>query len=132
MWQLIRFALGNWRRQKQRLVKRISQGNGCGNIPAQVGSNYLFVYDGAIRPDQGAISRQSKTDDSVGMSESRNIFKENEGSAMGVTNGNCYYRGMRIGIVCHDGSFLFWEWDEKQSCFMPLAPPMPQVHQRYR
>jgi hypothetical protein len=30
-------------------------------------------------------------------------------------------RGERRGIVCHDGSYRFWEWDSAKACFVAVS-----------
>jgi hypothetical protein len=120
MWQLIRLPFLYWRRQKQRFVERISQVSGCLNISAQICNHNLVVYGNSVL-NPGAISGQRDVDDTVRESKCGGNFIKNEWGVRGVANlGYNPYIGTRIGVICHDGTFLYWEWDNAKGCFVPL------------
>jgi hypothetical protein len=57
------------------------------------------------------------------MAERWGSLVKNEGSVRNVVNRD-YYSNIaeaRIGVVCHDGSYRFWEWDSKKGFFVPLV-----------
>ena len=32
-----------------------------------------------------------------------------------------HFCGARFGVVCHNGSYRFWEWTEAKTAFVPLV-----------
>src|SRR6478735_9447391 len=120
MWQLIRLTFLRWCRQKQRAVDRLAQTHGCRNVAPQVSDNYLFIYDGAILSNNSAVSRQCQTNHAVCEANSWSNLEENERSMRSVGNRD-HNRRMRVGIVCHDGSYRYWEWDGFKVCLNPLV-----------
>jgi hypothetical protein len=66
---------------------------------------------------------QREINDSIRVTERWRGLVKNEGSVRNVVNRNYYsnFAGARVGIVCHDGSYWFWEWDSKKVCFVPLV-----------
>jgi hypothetical protein len=122
MWHLIH-ALRRWRSQQQRRVNRPTQIDGCLNVSAQVCDHDKIVFGSSVRPNASAISRQREINDSIRVTERWRGLVKNEGSVRNVVNRNYYsnFAGARVGIVCHDGSYWFWEWDSKKVCFVPLV-----------
>jgi hypothetical protein len=124
MWRSIRLSLLRWRGQKHGIINCLSEVSECWEIAPQMGDNHLLVYDSSVFVGVSAAGRECNTDDTVRVTESWRNFKVNEGGVRNISNGQHNLRA-RVGVVCHDGSYLFWEWDEKRSCFMPLALSNP-------
>jgi hypothetical protein len=40
--------------------------------------------------------------------------------------------GARVGIVCHDGSYQLWEWNEAKTAFVPLMLSSPSAFAVFR
>src|SRR5258708_32239983 len=120
MWRLIRFALSRWRSKQQSVIDRLPQAKSRWDIPAQIGDYNLLIND-AVRSGPGAICRQRDVNNPIHESKCRSNFVENEGSVGNVTNLNYSpFRVARVGVVCHDGSCRFWEWDDAKACFVTL------------
>jgi hypothetical protein len=120
MWQLICFALRRWGRQEQRLVEAVAEAKSCLNVPTQIGYNDLLIHD-AIRSSPSAVRGQCNINNPIRESECGGAFVKNEWSVRSVANWDYgHLCGGRIGIVCHDGSYRFYEWDDEKACFVPL------------
>src|SRR6516165_1511016 len=105
---LARFATSG-RGKQQSLLDCIAKIYCCLNIPAQMGNCHLLIDD-AIWPSPRMESGQSYVNNSIGESENRSVLVINERSMGGVSQSQdraCL--GMRVGIVCHDGSCRLWE-----------------------
>ena len=116
-WQLIRLTLARRdRRQQQSLINRLAQADGRLNTSAQLGSND-WISDKTIEANPSTMGCQSDIDDAVSVAHCGNPIVENERGVRSIGNRN--YRpflGERVGVVCHDGSFRYWEWSEKKNC----------------
>src|SRR6202023_1526069 len=110
-----------WHSQQQSIVDRRPQIDGCLNVAAQV-CNHDMLVSGAIRPNVSASGRQREINDPIRVTGHGRRLIKNEWSVRNVVNRNYYSNvaGARIGIVGHDGSYRFWEWDSKKSAFVPL------------
>ena len=55
-------------------------------------------------------------------SRGRGILIKNEGAMKGVANWeqSCLL-GLRVGAVCRNGSYCYWEWNNASRCFVPLV-----------
>jgi len=52
------------------------------------------------------------------------VSPDSLGTACPLSGRNSTYRLVQIleaGSVCHDGSYRFWEWDDEECDFTPLA-----------
>jgi hypothetical protein len=123
MWHLIRLSLRRWRSQQQSPVKRVPQINGCLNVAAQVCDHDMFVPGSSVRSDVSASGRQREANDAIRVTGHGHRLIKNEWSVRNVINRNYYSNvtGARIGVVCHDGSYRFLEWDSKKSAFVPFV-----------
>jgi hypothetical protein len=123
MWNLIRDTFRRWRGQQQRSVNSVAQTNGCLNVAAQVCYDDKVVFGTSIRPHTSTRGRQREVNNSIQVTERGGRFVKNEWSVRNVVNRDYYSNisGARVGVVCHDGSYRFWEWDSKKGCFVPLV-----------
>jgi hypothetical protein len=122
MWSLICLTFLRWGSQQRRFFNCLLQTKKCLTIPAQIRDHHVIGDYDPIGSYPGTSRGQSQIEHPVGMSEGRNAVKENDWSMRGVSNGNYPPgRGMRIGVVCHDGSFRYWEWDNGKGDFIALA-----------
>jgi hypothetical protein len=120
MWKLICLAFTRWRRgQEQRTVDGRSQRGSRRYGAAQVGDNYMLAHEGTILVNPIAAGRQRKTDNPISESERDGVLKIENRGVRGVASRH-QYLGARIGIVRHDGSYLYWEWDSTEG-WVPLA-----------
>jgi hypothetical protein len=118
MWRLIRLAFRGWRGQQQGTVNRLPQAKSCLNIPPQVGHHYLLIHN-AIRSSPSTVSGQRDVNNAIRESECGCYFIKNEWSMRNVANGDYGpLLGARVGLVCHDGSFQFWEWNSERNGFI--------------
>src|ERR1700720_4264423 len=124
MWQLVRLTFrGLWgrRSQKQRTVDCLLQTERSVDVTPQIGDNHLLVHD-TVCSGESAVSRERDIHHPICKSESWRKLIENERSMRNVVNRDyMFLRGVRVGIVCHDGSCRFWEWDSGIACFVPLS-----------
>jgi hypothetical protein len=84
-------AFWRWCSQQQRCINRLPQINSSLNVATQICDDDMIV--------------------------------KNEWSVRNVVNRNyhSHFAGARIGVVCHGGSYRFWELDSKKGCFVPLV-----------
>src|ERR1039458_2037516 len=121
MWQLIRLTLARWRSHQQRIVNGCSETQDGLNVPAQIGSHNLICY-GTFGSDPGSGRRPGDVDNAICMPHGSGALIKNEWSMRNVANRDYSpFLGARVGVVCHDGSYQFWEWDGTKVCFVPLA-----------
>jgi hypothetical protein len=92
------------------------------NITSQVGSHDV-ISNGTVLVGPSAASGQRHIHDSVRQPERRRNFEKDEWSMWNVTNGNeLPFLAARVGVLCHDGSCRFWEWDKQLDKFIPFSP----------
>src|SRR5947208_694718 len=121
MWHLIRLTFRRWRGQQQRIVDRLTQTESRLNVSTQVRDNDLVVHS-TVWSDPSAIGRQCDVDDPIHKSERRRPLVKNEWSVRSVANQNYSpFLGARIGVVSHNNSYRFWEWDTATVRFVPLV-----------
>jgi hypothetical protein len=123
MWQLIRFTLWHWRRQQKRLVNRVPQVP-CGNgMATQMGHSHGLGQCASVSGRQDESYSQHQIHNPIVETKGRNTLKIDNGRARNVCNRDFFsgvQRGARLGVVCHDGSYRFWEWDDEECDFTPL------------
>jgi hypothetical protein len=121
--RLVRLALRRWRSQQQGVVKSLTKTEGGLNIAPKVRNHNLLINNNVICPDRGAMGRQGNIDNPVDEPERRRPFIENERGMRNVVNfDNGNLTGARIGVVCHDGSYRFWEWNSEKARFVEFVP----------
>src|ERR1700730_1784937 len=109
------------RGQQQRAIESMAQAKGGLHVSPQIDDNHLLIQNFAVR-NPGSIGRQSDVDNSIRESKCRCYLIKDEGGMRGVANRNYESLwGARVGVVCHDGSCRFWEWDSETACFVPLS-----------
>jgi hypothetical protein len=119
--KLARFVLASWRGKQQSAIDRLSQAKGRLHVSPQIGDNYLLVYDSSIQAGVGPVGRQGDIYDAIREPKCGSDLVKDEGRMRRVANrdsGNFF--GARFGLVCHDGSFQFWEWNSEKNCFTAL------------
>jgi hypothetical protein len=124
MWHLIHFSLRRWRSQQQCRINRPTQTDSSLNVATQICDDDMLIPGSPIRPKVSASGRQREVNDTIRMSGYGRPLIKNEWSVRNVVNRSYYtddFVGARIGIVCHDGSYQFWEWDSKKVRFVPLV-----------
>jgi len=109
------------RGQQQRAIESMAQAKGGLHVSPQIGDNHLLIQNFAVR-HPGSIGRQSDVDNSIREPKCRCYLIKDEGGMRDVANRNYESLwGARVGVVCHDGSCRFWEWDSETACFVPLS-----------
>jgi hypothetical protein len=128
MWRLIRFSLWYWCGKQHGAIERLPQVQSRRNVAPQIGDNHLLIHNFAVQPNPGSVGRQGDVDNSIREAKCGRNFIKNEWSVRDVADGNYNpFLGARVGIVCHDGSSRFWEWDNKRNCFVALLLPSPWI-----
>jgi hypothetical protein len=119
--KLARFVLASWRGKQQSAIDCMSQAKGRWNVSPQIGDNHLLVYDDSIRPRVGSIGRQGDIHDAIREPKCGSEFVKDEGCMRRITNRDpSNFFGARFGVVCHDGTYQLWEWNEAKTAFVPL------------
>src|SRR5262249_52708235 len=105
-----------------------------------MGDDDLLIHNGTILSNPGAIGRQGEIHDTVGKPECGRPFIKDEWGVQSVNRNYGCLRGTRFVVVCHDGSYRFWEWhDEKARLVSKMRgaaqwraerQKAPQRHQR--
>jgi hypothetical protein len=127
MWRLIRFAFTCGRRLCEQgfangIIEGVTQVGSGRDAAAQISNNDLVDRELAIRSDVRAASLQCDADDSVAKPRNGSAFVKNEWRMRHIVNRDCSpLRGARIGVIGHDGTYRYWEWDDTEGCFVPLA-----------
>src|SRR6266516_6133176 len=124
---LARFAFRRWRGQQQRLVESVAETKRGLHVATKIGDDDLLIQNGTILSNPGAIGRQGEIHHTVGKPECGRPFIKNEWGVQSVANRNygCLRRA-RFGVVCHDGSYRFWEWNDEKACLVPFVTSSPK------
>src|ERR1043165_5775867 len=109
MWRLIRFALLRWGGQQHGIIDSLPEVHKRGRVPPQISDSHLLIHDSPVFSGVSAISREREGKYAVGVANSRHNFKINEGSVR--LNASRHNLRTQIGVIGHDGSYKFWEWD---------------------
>jgi hypothetical protein len=120
----IRFAFWRWPGHQKRLVNRVPQCGCGGNAATQMGYSNGLGQSISIGGRQNEPCGQHQIHNPIIEAKSRNAIEIDNGGSRSILNRDFLTRIMRrarVGIVCHDGSYRFWEWDDAKACFVPLA-----------
>src|SRR5262249_40177395 len=123
MWHLIRLTFWRRRGKQQRAVNRLPQTEGGLHISPQIGNNHLLIYDDPVSASIGSVGGQGDIHDPIREPECRSNLVKDERCMRRIVDRD--YRnifGGRFGIVCHDGSCQFWEWNGAEGCPVPFMP----------
>jgi hypothetical protein len=119
--KLARFVLASWRGKQQSAIDCVSQAKGCRKVSPQIGDNHLLVYDSSLRASVSPVGRQGDIYDTIRESKCGSGLVKDEGRMRCVANRDCRnFFGVRFGIVCHDGTYRLWEWNEAKTAFVPF------------
>src|SRR5437868_4811016 len=125
--KLARLLLASWRGKQQSAIECMSQAKSCRNIPPQIGDNYLLVYNSSIQSRVGSVCRQGDIHDAIHEPKCGSVLEIDEGRMRSIANRARSLFGARVGIVCHDGSYQLWEWNEAKTAFVPLMLSSPSA-----
>jgi hypothetical protein len=119
--KLAHFVLASWRGKQQSAIDCVSQAKGRRKVSPQIGDNHLLAYDSSLRATVSPVGRQGDIYDTIRESKCGSTLVKDEGRMRCVANRDCRnFFGARFGVVCHDGTYQLWEWNEAKTAFVPF------------